>query len=66
MIDACCWACRGALGICLNHRCNHHIQADIQDEADAKSRRTIRDPTAERAIGNVMRARIRNPKRPRI
>lgn len=59
MSNPCCWACRGALGICLNYRCNHHIQADIQDEADARARRTVRDPTAERAIANVMREQER-------
>lgn len=55
--DVCCFICRGAHGICLTRgTCDHHIKARQQDEADDRARRTIRRPTEDKAIANVMRA----------
>lgn len=54
--DACCALCRGPHGICLSrHRCNHHLEAQAQDDANHKATRTIRDPTGETAIRNITR-----------
>ena len=54
--DACCFLCRGVHGICLTaYGCEHHKLAQAQDEADARARRTYRDPTADRAIRNTTR-----------
>lgn len=64
---ACCWACKGPLGLCLNHLCEHHVAAEKQDEANERARQTVRRPTEEQAINNVMRAqraRKTTPKRP--
>lgn len=63
MSDPCCWACRSPTGVCLSrYACAHHKEADAQDEANARARRTYRDRTAEQAIANVMRQRGRKPK----
>jgi len=65
---SCCWLCRGPHGLCLNHRCEHHVAADKQDEANERARRTVRRPTEDQAIHNVMRAQRAKtsaaPKRP--
>lgn len=59
-LDACCFLCRGAHGICLTRRtCDHHVQARAQDEADDRARRTIRRPTEDKALNNVMREQKR-------
>lgn len=56
-MDPCCFLCRGAHGICLSRgQCEHHKLAQAQDEADARSRRTYRDPTADQAVRNVTRS----------
>ena len=56
--DNCCFLCRGAMGICLTrHSCDHHREAAKQDEADAKARRTHRDPVADLAIYRADRSR---------
>jgi hypothetical protein len=56
-VDPCCFLCKGAHGICLSRgQCEHHKLAQAQDEADARARRTVRDPTANEAIRNVMRS----------
>ena len=68
--DACCALCKGPHGICLSrYTCQHHKEADAQDEANARARRTHRSPTEDQAIANIMRAqkqkrraRPRNPK----
>ena len=55
--DNCCFLCRGAHGICLTRgTCDHHVKARQQDEADDRARRTVRRPTEDKAIANVMRA----------
>ena len=54
--DVCCWACRTPYG-CGRPTCDHHREFAKQDEADAKARRTYRDPVANTAVNNVMRAR---------
>ena len=60
MSDPCCPLCKGAYGICLSrYGCEHHRVADAQDEANHRATRTIRDPTASRAIANVMKERKR-------
>lgn len=62
MTDNCCHLCKGPHGICLSrYQCQHHQEADAQDEANNRARRTYNNPTQDRAIANVMRAR--NPKR---
>ena len=62
MSDPCCALCKGPHDICLSrYTCNHHREADAQDEANARARRTHRDPTADAAVAAAMRAR--NPKR---
>ena len=59
--DACCALCKGPHGICLSrYTCAHHKETDAQDEANARARRTHRDPTADAAIRAAM---TRNPKR---
>lgn len=56
-MDPCCFFCKGAHGICISRgQCEHHKVAQAQDEADARARRTVRDPTANEAIRNVMRS----------
>lgn len=60
MSDVCCFACKGAFGICLTgYRCGHHIDARITEEADDRGRRTVRRPTEDQAIANVMREKRR-------
>jgi hypothetical protein len=68
-VDPCCFICKGAHGICLSRgQCEHHKLSQAQDEADARARRTVRDPTANEAIRNIMRSRKPKteaaPKRP--
>jgi transposase-like protein len=61
-MDNCCAACKGAHGICLSrYTCNHHLEADAQDEINHRTRQTYSDPTANAAIRAAMAAR--NPKR---
>ena len=56
-MDPCCFLCKGAHGICLSRgQCEHHKLAQAQDEADARARRTHRDPTADQAIRNATRS----------
>lgn len=54
--DLCCWACRTLYG-CRNTHCDHHREFEKQDEANAKARRTHRDPTAEKAVYRADRSR---------
>lgn len=55
-LDPCCVLCKSALGICLSkHRCHHHKEAQAQDDANHKARQTVRRPTEDQAIANVMR-----------
>ena len=62
-MDPCCFLCRGAHGICLSRgQCEHHKLAQAQDEADARARRTHRDPTADKAIRNATRSPKRRTK----
>lgn len=61
--DNCCFLCKGAHGICLARgTCEHHIKARQQDEANDRARRTIRRPTEDKAIANVMRSDRRKGK----
>lgn len=60
MSDACCHLCKGAHGICLTrYGCEHHREADRQDDANHRARKLYNNPTADEAIGNVMRERKR-------
>lgn len=59
--DVCCWACRTPFG-CGMPSCEHHQEYAAQEEADAKARRTYRDPTAGQAVNNVMREQKRRKK----
>jgi hypothetical protein len=54
--DPCCHLCKGAHGICLSRfQCNHHIEADKQDDANHRARQLYYNPTQDTAIANVMR-----------
>jgi hypothetical protein len=56
MADVCCFTCKGAYGICLTgYRCEHHVTTRRTEDADDKARRTVRRPTEDQAIANVMR-----------
>lgn len=56
--DPCCALCKSAMGICLSrHSCAHHLEAQAQDDANHRARRTIRDPTGDEAIRNITRER---------
>jgi hypothetical protein len=56
--DPCCALCRHSTGVCLSrHSCHHHKEAQAQDDANHKARRTIRDPTGDTAVANAMRNR---------
>ena len=58
MSDPCCWACRSPTGVCLaRYACEHHRVAEAQDEARHQAGRTIRDPTGDTAIRNIMRGK---------
>lgn len=61
--DHCCYWCRSPFG-CMNHQCQHHKDAQAQEDANDRARRTIRRPTEDKAIANVMRAN-RKKGRPR-
>jgi len=66
MADPCCFICRGPHDICLSRgTCGHHVKARAQDDANHKARQTVRDPTGETAVRNIMRTRNRKPKAPR-
>lgn len=54
--DICCYWCKSQWG-CTNHHCDHHREFEKQDEANAKARRTHKDPTASLAIYRADRAR---------
>lgn len=55
MFDPCCALCKGPHGICLSrHACEHHKAAQAQDDANHRARQTVRDPTGETAIRNIM------------
>lgn len=54
--DACCYVCRSATGVCLTRwKCEHHLEARRNEDADDRARQTIRRPTEDQAIANVMR-----------
>lgn len=56
-LDACCALCKGPHGICLSkYACQHHKEAQAQDDANHKARRTVRDPTGDAAVSNAMRS----------
>ena len=54
--DACCALCKGPHGICLSkHACQHHKDAQKQDDANHRARQLYRDPVGNEAVANVMR-----------
>lgn len=56
--DPCCALCRHSTGICLSRNtCEHHKEAQAQDDANHRATRTIRDPTGDTAIANITRER---------
>lgn len=62
--DPCCQLCRHSTGICLSrHTCEHHRDAQAQDDANHRASRTIRDPTGDAAIRNITRERRGQNKR---
>lgn len=67
MIDACCVLCRTPSGVCASKfTCQHHKEAEAQDAANDRARRTVRRPTEDQAIANVMRAqKVKRRPRPR-
>lgn len=61
--DPCCVLCRHSTGVCLSrHSCEHHLQAQKQDDANHRASRTVRDPTGDAAVASVMRT-TRQPRR---
>jgi hypothetical protein len=61
-MSPCCALCRTPSGVCAsNWSCQHHLDAEAQEEANHRARSSRRDPTADEAIRNL----TRNPKRPR-
>lgn len=62
--DACCWLCKTPSGVCSTGRaCDHHKDARKRDDADDKARQTVRDPTGNTAVNNVMRAQRKGRRR---
>ena len=59
--DVCCWACKTPYG-CGRPTCEHHREFAKQDDADDRARRTVRRPTEDKAIANVMRSSRRKGK----
>lgn len=53
MSDHCCWACRSQFG-CVNTNCQHHLETRRTQDANDRARNTIRRPTEDQAIWNVM------------
>jgi hypothetical protein len=41
----------------MNHRCEHHVIARRTEDADEYARRTVRRPTEDQAIANIIRER---------
>ena len=63
--DPCCGSCRGAHGICRSRwACQHHQDAQAQDDANHRARRTHRDPTGNQAAARADRARRKGEKLP--
>ena len=57
MADVCCTICRSQFGVCLTgYRCDHHVAARIEEDADDRARKLYANPTQDQAIANVMRA----------
>lgn len=55
MSDPCCALCKGPHDICLSrHSCQHHKIAQAQDDANHQARQTVRRPTEDQAIRNIM------------
>ncbi len=57
--DACCPSCKGAYGICRDKTCLHHIENGIIEDRKDSGRGSIRRPTEDQAIRNIMRERRR-------
>lgn len=58
--DNCCSICRSQFGVCLTgYRCDHHAAARRSEDADDRARQTVRRPTEDQAIYNVMRSNRR-------
>ena len=56
--DPCCILCSHVTGICRSrYACQHHKDAQKQDDANHRARLTVRDPTGNAAVGNIMRER---------
>lgn len=63
MADNCCFLCRGPHGICLSRgTCEHHVKSRAQDDANHRARKTVRDPTGDAAVRNIMRSTKPKPK----
>jgi hypothetical protein len=56
--DPCCVLCKGPHDICLSrHSCQHHKEAQAQDDANHRARQLYRDPTGNEAVANITRER---------
>ena len=53
--DLCCHECRGALGLCVDKQCLHHIEQQQAEDRDDRSIRLFAGPTARQAINNLTR-----------
>lgn len=61
--DPCCGICKSNMGICLSKgKCEHHVEARKRQDANDRARQTVRRPTEDQAITNIMRA-TRNHKK---
>ena len=59
--DPCCFLCKTPSGVCATARkCDHHTAARLRFEA---GRLTYRDPTGEKAVGNIMREQRKKRRR---
>lgn len=62
-MDNCCFLCRSPHGVCLTkYTCEHHVTARLEEE---RAVIVYRDPTGERAVGNVMREQKKRERRRR-
>ena len=55
MADSCCPSCKGALGICRDHQCFHHLEVQALEDKDGRDLRLYPDPTSRQAINNITR-----------
>lgn len=52
--DVCCFLCRSQYG-CMNSRCDHHVAARIEEDANDRARKLYSNPTQDQATANIER-----------